>query len=125
MAPDYDKMRKQLAEAFGPNFTVEKFWYDCDASVTTPKPMVGSVTICLRKRIWCPGSSAHGVSTIGDGKWFGVRHDDPDKYKGRGWVAKMAEDIKVSLAKGVEDLIENHPNWMYGMSPEEARAAVR
>jgi len=125
----YDKQIGQLTTALGPNYEVRSRGFTlCDVDVGLPSPMGGSVTVCLKKRRWCPGGCLHAGSSSGerdgDGTpvWFGVKQINPDRYMGRGWIAKIAEDIKKAAQAGIEDIIVNHPEWMRDLTPEQARS---
>lgn len=128
--PDYAKLREQLSEALGPNYKVWHGTYDpCDTEVELPHPHGGSITVCFQRRRWCPGGCLHAGSGLRDEKgeftWFGVHQINPERYKGRGWTSRLAEDIKLASLNGVEDLIQSHPEWLRGTSPEDARLGVR
>ena len=122
-------MIEQLQEALGPNYTVRKGYGDCDADVDVPDPMGGGVTVCFKQRRWCPGGALHAGGGIKDANgnytWFGVHQTNPSRYKGRGWVAKIAEDIKEAVRVGTEDIIVNNPGWLRGMTPDEARESIK
>lgn len=119
----FDKTRARLDKALGKNYRLTPGFEPCDAAVKLPSPMRGGVAVCLNTRRWCPGGGQHGAG-IGSTEWFGIQTVNPERYKGRGWIERMAEDIKTACQAGVEDMIENHPNWMAHTTPELARENV-
>lgn len=124
---DYTTLVNQLCEALGPNYALEDFQpaIECDVQFQIPEPLGGTFTVCLRHRRWCPGGSFHASSWSANGESFGIKLENPERYRGRGWPRKLAEDIKQAMLNWAEEVISNQPGLLRGAEPDVVRGLFR
>lgn len=115
----FTALQMRLTLALGEHFKVQNFGHPwCDLDVWFPDPVSGGLTVCLEKRRWCPGGTLHARPFLATSEWMGLQMEG---YAGRGWVEKMAADIKRAGLTYFEKDVEQHPGILKGQSPEEIR----